>query len=103
MSKAFNKEMVDFTLCQKRANNEIIDLLSRRIDYLEEDLDLYQKKHFALYDYLTDNKKLVAPYVEFIYSEHKDIAKDEVEAYHDETIDLSKLKCTGDDFEPWDE
>lgn len=85
---------------QKDANDILLNILRSRIEVLnneiENEKDLYRK----VLDFFEERKSLIPEFVEFIYkNREKEQARIDV-AYFDEAgiIDLSELKCTGDDF-----
>jgi hypothetical protein len=97
-----NSTMVDALLIQRKAHDSLINALSERIGYLEEEEQLARDENFAAYLFFSINhRELVTEFVELCYIEIPDSAKKAVEALHDETLDLSTLPCTGRDFKPW--
>ena len=80
----------------------LIQALEKKIFDLNLQLDVEQAETFSVFVWMkNEHPELVREWVEFIYKEQPEFAKKIVGAFHDETIDLSTIPCTGTDFKPW--
>ena len=52
--------------------------------------------------FLDGHPELIPEFVALAYEEDPQSAKTMVAMFHDETLDLSKIACTGQDFDPWE-
>jgi hypothetical protein len=81
----------------------LISALQEEIKVLKADSEEEADHRFATYMFFNkDGKEHIISYVEFLYREHGEIAKEMVSSLHDDTFDLSTIPCCKDDFEPWE-
>lgn len=89
------------------ATQLLIEALEQKIAESCAKLERERAETFLLYKWLKENKPgIVRDWVEYVYANAADVEtppKDIVAVFHDETEDLSKIKCTGDDFKAWDD
>ena len=89
-------------LKQKEAHDALVATLKHRIDDHEAERELLSDGSFVRFLFFEeDHPELIPEFVARAYKEFPETAKHMVNAFHDETIDLSTLDCTGNDFEPW--
>lgn len=89
-------------LTQADAHHDIIRVLKERIQYQTEEIEEKGAQLSVLRGFFLDHHpELIPEFVNLAYAEHEDIAKQAVSVFHDETLDLSTLPCTGSDFKPW--
>lgn len=76
--------------------------LRRQVDGLQLELASVKDQSFIHYLFFVDlHPELVAELVELAYKKEPESARDLVADFHDQTLDLSTLECTGKDFTPW--
>lgn len=100
-----NEALVEALQSQRKAHNGYVEALEERIRILESQLEAADAEGFMIHTFMTARLDLVKGYVEHCYSlteEYSDHAKAAVEGFHDDTLDLSKIPCTGKDFKPWE-
>ena len=103
--KRQNNAIVDVLMAQKKQNDVLIDAMEERIKFLEDELEQKNDARFCRYKFFTENHpELIPEYVAVVYaqSDVKANARTEVSSFHDETLDLSTLECTGTDFKRWE-
>jgi hypothetical protein len=88
-------------LLQKKANDTLVDTLAERVKELESQALNNVEMNYIPYAFLQKNPELIPGYVEIAYKTEPNVAKEAVASLHEETLDLSTLDCTGDDFQPW--
>jgi hypothetical protein len=88
-------------LLQKEASDALIGTLAERIIELESEALTNAEMNFIPYKFLQNNPMLIPDYVALAYKTDPNVAKEAVSSLHDESLDLSTLDCTGDDFQPW--
>ena len=95
--------LVDELLKQKDAHDSLVTALKQRIDDLSAEIEKESEVGLRHFLFLRDNHpELIKEFVEFAYStKYFFSAKSAVEGFHDETLDLSTIPCTGTDFKPW--
>jgi hypothetical protein len=88
-------------LLQKKAGDSLVDTLAERIKELEFEALKNSEMNYIPYLFLQKHPELIPDYVAMAYKTVPDTAKGVVASLHEETLDLSTLGCTGDDFQPW--
>lgn len=79
-----------------------VDELNRQVDDLQSKLEKRRDQAFIHYLFFVDlHPELIPELVELAYKKEPESAKNSVSDFHDETLDLSTLECTGKDFTPW--
>jgi hypothetical protein len=102
MNQISQETLVEELLKQKAAHDALVDALHQRIESLADQVFLLKEKSSVTYLFFTNlHRELVPEFVEMAYRERPEVAKKCVSAFHDDTLDLSELPCTGDDFKPW--
>ena len=103
--RLLNSQIADAVTGQKEQHDKLVEILTKRIKFLEDEVDERGAMSMVAYYFITKkHPELIPEYVELAYEEcDKELARKEVAAIHDETFDLSTLKCTGKDFDKWDD
>lgn len=103
--RSLNSHVADAVIEQKQQHDKLIKVLTERIKFLEDEVDEHINMSMVAFTFITKkHPELIPEYVELAYEEcDKELARKEVAAIHDETFDLSTLKCTGKDFDKWDD
>ena len=105
-SKYVAELLVDELLKQKDGHDSLVTALKQRIDHLSDELEKECNTTSIHFRFLRDNHpELIEEFVKLAYSKNNPHyphdAKYAVEGFHDETLDLSTIPCTGTDFKPW--
>ena len=101
-----NGIMVNKLIEQQKAHNSFARELIYRIEFLEEQ---YEQESNCRRDYsisldtffIKKHPELIQEFVELVYDLVPETAKIIVGSIHEEALDLSTLKCTGNDFTKW--
>ena len=98
-----NDDVFEALMIQKKHYDFLIDVMTEKITHLEDKItDLDEMGMCSYYFFTKNHPEMIPEYVALAYKKcSKKNAKKEVEAFHDETFDLSTLECTGTDFEKW--
>ena len=95
-------DLLNFIIEQRDLDEKIFKQLNAKITELKNNVSLVSNERFAVFNYFVN----VAPdalqeYVEYVYKEFPNEARQIVKIFHDYYTDLSKFEVTGNDFEPW--
>ena len=102
-AKRANNDVVEALIQQKKHYDFLFAAMAEKIKHLENKItDLDEMGRCSYYFFTQNHPEMIPEYVALAYEKcSKKNAKREVEAFHDETFDLSALECTGTDFEEW--
>ena len=99
------RDEVEALLEQKASHDSLTAALQQRIHDLETEAEALTQSRYAIHCFLVDeHPELCKEFVEVAYREcDTGLEHYAVASLHDQTIDLTTIKCTGSDFDPWEE
>lgn len=99
----FSFQLTEALLKQKEGHDTLVDALKKEIDDNESDIDALYVELYVIHSFLKKcDVDIIRKFVEFAYIDDPERAKSIVGFLHDETIDLSTIKASKDDFDKWE-
>jgi len=96
------KDLAAKLIEQKYSHDSLVKTLEMYIGSMESSkCNSEDELHIYYKFFTTHGKELLPQLVEFFYKEDGDKAASMIGCYHDETLDLSTMDCTGSDFKSW--
>ena len=93
-------------LVQKAAHDKLVSAVSERARDLANEIERLRQTRYAVYTFFTEkHPELLEEFVNVAYKECDDkMESHAVSGFHDDgVLDMSTIKCTGDDFDPWED